>query len=402
MRLVINKKAAAISFLIILLVSECALLNAIPAIRYADEIITIIAFIYLLLRKISLRGQSTNAEISSIFNILTIACILGFAGNVINKVTNSYLGIAVDFLGVIKIFVAFAFAYYYLPSGSARLAAVFLGRLSKLLIWLATIFGIISIFINLGMSGEERFGLCAYSFIFHHSHILAIICMCGLMFISATEVSDRTINFYTFLVCICQILTTKGPSIIWTVIVWLLFRYFVKNRKIKPWLIVILAIIAVALGQYQIRNYFGISTAPRALLLRYGIYTAKRYFPLGTGFATYGSEMAKRNYSRLYYEYGFNVRWGMTIDDGRFLNDNYWPMIMAQFGYIGLILFIIMFIIYFRAMQRYCGDKKVKALLIATFIYAMLLSLGSAFLTGMEGTLLFLTFGVILAMYKSE
>lgn len=54
------------------------------------------------------------------------------------------------------------------------------------------------------------------------------------------------------------------------------------------------------------------------------------YFPLGTGFATYASEQARKNYSPIYTMYGLNT--GETPMDSKFLNDVFWSIIFAQGG----------------------------------------------------------------------
>ena len=33
--------------------------------------------------------------------------------------------------------------------------------------------------------------------------------------------------------------------------------------------------------------------------------------------------------------------WGLTAEKPDFISDSFWPMIIAQFGYIGMIIFII-------------------------------------------------------------
>ena len=44
-------------------------------------------------------------------------------------------------------------------------------------------------------------------------------------------------------------------------------------------------------------------------------------------------------YSKLYYEYGFNKRWGMSEEYHPFLMDSYYPQIIGQFGYFGSVLY---------------------------------------------------------------
>lgn len=86
-----------------------------------------------------------------------------------------------------------------------------------------------------------------------------------------------------------------------------------------------MALIVLLLGTFQIQTYLMNVNVPRYLFFYYGGKTANTCFLLGSGFATFGSDQAARNYSRLYYQYGFNSLFGMNTKDGSFLSDTFWP-----------------------------------------------------------------------------
>ena len=67
-------------------------------------------------------------------------------------------------------------------------------------------------------------------------------------------------------------------------------------------------------------------------------------FPLGTGFGTFASWVSGVYYSPIYTLYGINNVWGLTKEWPGLVSDVFWPMIIAQNGFIGLGLYI--FIIY--------------------------------------------------------
>lgn len=397
----IHKKSFFIFVLIILLFFEIVFSSQIPLLKYADEVIAVLAIVNITMWILQRKNRRLTSMYRKVIWMLGVVCVLGFCGNIFYKVCPSFFAATVDCLGVLKSLMVFIFVGSYLSNVDAIRVTRTLYRPSKLFLWLAVFFGIVSIFIDIGMGGEVRFGMRAFSFIFDHAHVFAIVSMCALILIAINERSSRSVYLYTVLTCICQFLTTKGPSIIWSLMIFVMFRYYVHNKKVKPWLIVVMIVVGISVGGYQITNYFMNATAPRALFLKYGITTANEYFPLGSGFATYGSEMAKDYYSKLYYEYGFNNIWGMTEMDGRFLNDNYWPMIIAQTGYIGGILFFRIYYKIFKEMQQVCSDRVIRAILITNYIYIMVHSIGSASLTGMEGEFLFAIFGVVVAIYKN-
>ena len=78
----------------------------------------------------------------------------------------------------------------------------------------------------------------------------------------------------------------------------------------------------------QFETYFSNTATARSNFLRYGIYTMQRYFPLGSGFATYGTDSAVKYYSKLYVEYGFKDVYGLNPSNPMFAHDTYWPAIM--------------------------------------------------------------------------
>src|SRR5699024_6565922 len=62
----------------------------------------------------------------------------------------------------------------------------------------------------------------------------------------------------------------------------------------------------------------------------------------------------------LYLKYGFNNRWGMSVDYHPFLMDSYYPQIIAQFGYIGLLIYLLIFLDIFMKVVLKLADKRKK------------------------------------------
>ena len=63
------------------------------------------------------------------------------------------------------------------------------------------------------------------------------------------------------------------------------------------------------------------------------------YFPFGCGLASFASFPSQEWYSNVYYEYGINNVWGLSLKNPGFICDAFYPS-LAQFGFAGLILFI--------------------------------------------------------------
>jgi len=70
---------------------------------------------------------------------------------------------------------------------------------------------------------------------------------------------------------------------------------------------------------------------------------AAAHFPLGTGGGTFGSAASYQfgNYSQLYYDYGIYLLWGGSPDMAIFLQDTYWPKLIAEGGALGVAFYLL-------------------------------------------------------------
>lgn len=137
------------------------------------------------------------------------------------------------------------------------------------------------------------------------------------------------------------------------------------RKKIKVAYIIPICVVAVAICWNQLVFYFTSDTQARSVLLRFGIMTMVTYFPLGAGFGTFGSDVAATQYSPLYKKYGFNSIYGMRQGETYFLNDNYWPMVMGQFGFFGTMLILVALIKFMRMTIN--STKENKYMYFSTF-----------------------------------
>ena len=80
------------------------------------------------------------------------------------------------------------------------------------------------------------------------------------------------------------------------------------------------------------------------------------YTLLGSGLASFASFASSANYSGLYYEYGIDKVYGLSEAMPDFICDAYYPS-LAQFGLIGIILFIVFWrIVYKKLFNLYKQD----------------------------------------------
>jgi len=68
---------------------------------------------------------------------------------------------------------------------------------------------------------------------------------------------------------------------------------------------------------------------------------AMDYFPLGAGFGLFGGYASQLFYSSVYYDYGLSGVWGLSPQFNRFMLDAFWPHVLGQFGFFGLVAFLL-------------------------------------------------------------
>ncbi len=98
---------------------------------------------------------------------------------------------------------------------------------------------------------------------------------------------------------------------------------------------------------------------------------AKDFFPLGSGLGRYGSWISKVHYSPIYEKYGLSKIWGMSKDEPKYINDTFWPMVLGEIGFIGLVLYLGILLIFGRSLYkqiRYSENKYIKAFQLGTFM----------------------------------
>jgi hypothetical protein len=133
------------------------------------------------------------------------------------------------------------------------------------------------------------------------------------------------------------------------------------------------------------------------------------HFPLGVGFGLFGGYVSQLHYSPVYQSYGLSAIWGLSPNYNRFMLDAFWPHILGQFGFFGLIGFLLalsaMWWPLVRAHRRR-RDPHVRALTAAavlTFIEGFVESTAAAtFEATLSSFFLFGLAAVVYAMLREQ
>ena len=154
------------------------------------------------------------------------------------------------------------------------------------------------------------------------------------------------------------------------------------KKKINIKYIIMLVLIGIIIGITQIQFYFFNDLSDdiaRVGMLVASIFIGIDHFPLGAGFGTFASFYSGQVYSPLYIDYDISWMYGLTEDHPSLVSDAFWPMIIGQNGYIGLIIFIIILVKIFKEIQKiYYIDKYKYMSGIFVFLYLMIASLAES------------------------
>lgn len=190
--------------------------------------------------------------------------------------------------------------------------------------------------------GEFRYFTETIQLFFNLHSLFAVACFsCSVILIM--EMGIKKINNFPYIAMLlfCMFMTLRMKAIASLAVVILLYICIFKFHIISEYVLGLSGLLfAVLLGWEQFSFYYleHSDFSVRSQLTQNSIMLATNYFPLGTGFATYGSNMARVHYSELYNSLGFNKLPGGT---GSFLCDTFWPTVIGQTGWIGTLFFIL-------------------------------------------------------------
>lgn len=132
--------------------------------------------------------------------------------------------------------------------------------------------------------------------------------------------------------------------------------------------------------RYYVSGFQGEVYQARPISYLTSIQILKDYFPFGPGMGTFATNAAWKFYSPLYPKYGLNHIWGLT-EGGGFICDAYYPS-LAQFGVVGVFLFLWFWKRRLTDMQKIADMKYYRVALMAFFCLAIESVADSSYLSG--------------------
>ncbi|WP_104805621.1 hypothetical protein [Blautia marasmi] len=249
-----------------------------------------------------------------------------------------------------------------------------------------------------GIFDHRMFGKSIELF-YPHPTYLAAACIVFLLILAVT--CDRGNNYiYMIMSSVIIIFTFRAKAIAFVAVFWGLYL-MIEVWKIKNKLIyaTVSLLLAGYLAYDQFATYFMSKTwSARAVLFADAASIAKKYFPFGAGFASFGTNMSVVSYSPIYYQLGYNQIDGMSKNTAAYLNDGFWQACLAQFGVLGVVAFIILILFLLKKTMQYrisdVGAMRYFSMLSLN-VYLIIASIGELAYFAPYALLYFIVLGII-------
>lgn len=367
MIITLSKKRIIYGLIFIVLLLNTIFVQYISLLRYLDEIAAILSVVYIFKH---LNGVKYYKSVKCILLFLLITIITGVFGNVIWEYQESVVAILKDILAYIKApIIACALimrkGITKKNDGQALDAAY---DISVCFVSVTFLFGMVSLIKDIGMSYDFRRGIYSYKFLYTHPTFLASsLVLASAVLVAYDKASFKSKLVYYIETVLTLILTMRDKAIAYAVLFIVLVFLLPSLRKVQKTTILIASIIAFVIAylisRSKIQEYLAFSWSPRTSLYTNGITVLRECFPIGSGFATFASSISGEYYSKLYYIFGMNMKPGVGPEDYIDLGDAGMAYYIAQFGIIGLILFIIVLALIFKEVSHIYRNQngKVKA-----------------------------------------
>lgn len=370
------------------------------AFSYYDEIIGTISFVYIW--ALALSGKM-EYRCQNILILMTVITGIGLLSNLVSGLISKPFPVIIDALWLWKTFATFiAFANLLKKDHIRKRVIKTLTFPAKFTIIMLFVLCIVGQFVNINVTGSGTvLGLKTFGFFWNNGISTGWLGFCALMIIALSNTKKEHFFGYCVLLFVPLILTKSSMVYCFVLSVIVLSFIYRKSSKFKAWYLIPISAIVIAFTREDIQEYFFTDSSVRKELIVKGAEVANMYFPFGSGFATYGSDMAQRYYSKLYDMFGWRDSWAFGVDS-EFLNDNFFASIIGQFGWVGFALYLYALYKLFKMVNSKLVDKRIKITAVSTVLTIFVVMIGSASAKSMMGICTFAVLGMVYAEIMSK
>lgn len=343
--------------------------NKITILKIMDESVAI-SLLALLIIKI-LKCKKINKESFVIMINCMILITIGLIGSLLFEYQNINYSFQ-DILAVFKSIIAYVCFSNFILLDDNKWYIYKLNNLVRFFSIILFILSIINVFIPIFPYFDYRFGIKSQQLFFSHPTYLASNAILFIIILNSLKNNFIKNNVFIYMLSFVVIMTMRTKALVFLVLYAISSFMMNRNKKIKSYHIIIILIISIFISYNKIREQLIINDDyARNVLLKTSVDIAKDHFPFGSGFGTYASSVSAKNYSKIYYKYGIDNIYGIRKGEAYFISDTFWPMILGQFGIIGILLFVSILFLIIRKLWIYRMKNKnyyYSGILIMTYL----------------------------------
>ena len=362
--------------IIYLFIFEFVLMQYVSFAKYWDELYAVLFVpLFIIYFNGKIKVGSDNARI---FCLLILFIIIGIIPNIMFKyqVMSAVLS---DILLNLKFFMGIYTTYYLFKNFDY---VSYKGRIKRHLQFIVIILFLLVIIdeiVGYFPCYEYRYGLRSEQLFFGHPTGLASVSF-FLVIMLMLFYTPNTKDFYFVTLAVILVASTLRIKAIGMVIIfiYLYVRVCIRQKKVSVRNVLLMLPVLIYIGWEQIYNYFlseMVYESARGALFYKSFEIMKDFFPFGTGLATYASAPSGEYYSPVYYMYELSDIWGLSKDWPAFVSDSFWPMIFAQTGILGTVIYVlILFFVVKNIQKSYRIDKRIYIAGVGAFAYLLVSS----------------------------
>lgn len=350
--------------------------------KYSDEIVALMAIpIFLLQLKRDCFKLRMGTMRESYGRYIVLLMIVGAVSSLRFSYQPRVAALSDAFLSV-KFWLAVYVGKFFLPEFLCRKNAKDIFTHIKLMTWLYVVLIMLDNIFRI-FPADIRYGLRSTQLFYGHPTVFAGRCVLLIAILLSIRdwVSGSEKYLALLLLLMCTTLRSKAFGIVFAIALIYYFAY-IRKKRITVKTIAMFAPVVIALSWDQIEYYFFSSIqsdSARYQLLVKSLQIANDHFPFGSGFATYGSYYSVVHYSLLYERYGLSTVFGLSREYSVFASDSFWPMILGQFGWLGLICYCAaLFTLFMRIQKMRAGSKALYASGLSILVHLLITSTGES------------------------
>lgn len=346
--------------------------SIVPIFNYTDEAFSLLGIAALLWKAVRLGRLKLQRNWVKIIIAIGIFACSGIVGNFIYHYQPLQY-VLTDLLVNLKFYLSIITGYLLVKHCNfVEKQKLIVGHAKFVVTCLTGLLFIDQVF-HLFPSGEIRYGIRISQLFFTHVTYLVgsvVFLMAVLMLFYHRK------NNLCILMCLLLLVFSMRGKALAGAVAFCLILYFmvIYKKKLRAWHVVLITLGCMIVAGEQFLYYYveleGASA--RSVMTQTSIQIMKDYFPIGTGFGTYGSHSAAENYSPVYIQYGFLDYYELNGGKGSFFDDTFWPIIFGQTGVIGTVAYLIVLGLLFLRVLR-LREKSINAYATGIFLFVYLM-----------------------------